>query len=131
MQHIEWLKDNFDQTSSAQAGDAGDYYSYNYEDYYADDYNEEENDVFAGYVNAFGDYIIDDFYNEMDGTQWVVTNEYTTDLHDMWHADEDDYKQMDDMQVFSARSNGNNKNVETSAEQVLSSKCMLVFGRNV
>merc|ERR1712173_426127 len=111
MQHIEWHKDNSEQISSAQVDDAG--------DYYGDYYEEEEEDGFDAYVNEFGDYIIDDFYNEMDGTQWVVTNEYTTDLHDEWQQDN---VLGDDVPVFSAKAN--TQSVTTSAAQVLSSKCM-------
>jgi len=106
MEHIEWHKD--DGASSAHSMNAGDDYNYyGAADWYSDDYNS-----YDGYTNEYGDYVIDDFYNEYDGTHWVVTNEWTNDLNDA---------------VFSAGT----APATTSAGQVLSTKCMMVFGREV
>eukprot|EP01083_Nonionella_stella_P066233 174216_1 len=131
MEHMNWHKD--------AAGDASAHEMEN--NMYQMDMEEEGEGFSAGYVNEYGDYIIDEFYNEMDGTKWVVTNEWTKDLNDVWHNE-------DEMQVFSASSTPEKKKetgegmneaeahttsnkVETDTARTLSSKCMLVFGRNV
>ena len=164
MEHIQWHKDTTNSQKSGSISSAksmnGDYYDYDYNSngYYDENsyFGLDEFGEYEGYVNEYGDYIIDEFWNGLDGTKWVVTNEYTTDLNDIWKesnqyglvsaaAAENENEMKTEESKTSSTSTGSTKsasqtsmssgtnpqNVHTDAERQLSSKCMLVFGRNV
>jgi len=134
MQHATWHKTAIDAMGNVASARSIDENMYG--DYYYDDDDAAMSELGSDDEEA-DTYIIDEFYNALDGSKWVVTNEWTTDLDDIW---KDDGDVMDNVQIYAASAGeaaGDNMGGDggvpggqnTDVVHVLSSACTMVFGR--